>query len=154
MIDLKSQQARFLKARSEQLARETELYNAAQSLQLVADEIAAQLQVTGRQELPATDPLKIKEATIAAAIPNLQKEVELAGREVERLFEELYAQPDLPPLLSQLPGDIPFLLFPVRMETRFCRTRHFAKPVEKEWLLDFKNSNFPTLVGWGLQRSR
>ena len=51
-------------------------------------------------------------------------------------------------------GDAPFLLFPVRLETRFCRTRHFVRPVSKDWFLDFSNVNVPdSLRGWGLQTS-
>ena len=66
-----------------------------------------------------------------------------------RLFDELYAEPDFQKLLTELPGDTPFLLFPVRLETRFCRTRHFVRPAAKEWFSIFPTLNVPA-VTWRL----
>ena len=154
MIDLAVQQAKFREKRRDQLARQKELYNAGQAFQLVLDEINAKLRATGAADLPASDPLKVKQAALAAAMPGLQEAAKNAEQAVRGLFDELYAETDFQKLLAELKGDTPFLLFPVRLETRFCRTRHFARPVSKDWFLDFSNVNVPdSLRGWGLQTS-
>ena len=154
MIDLAAQQAKFREKRREQLARRKEQYDAGQSFQLVLDEINARLRATGTTDLPASDPLKVRQGSLAAATPGLQAAARNAEQAVQGLLQELYAEPDFQKLLTDLPGDTPFLLFPVRLETRFCRTRHFVKPVSKEWFLDFSNLNVPdSLRGWGLQTS-
>ena len=154
MIDLAVQQAKFREKRRDQLTRQKEFYNAGQAFQLVLDEISAKLRATGVADLPASDPLKVKQAALAAAMPGLQEAAKNAEQAVRGLFDELYAETDFQKLLAELKGDAPFLLFPVRVETRFCRTRHFARPVSKDWFLDFSNVNVPdSLRGWGLQTS-
>src|SRR5262249_26861811 len=116
--------------------------------------IAAKLRASGKTQLPPADPLKVKQTTLAAALPGLQQAAQNADQAVRGLLDELYAEPEFQKLLTALPGDTPFLLFPVRLETRFCRTRHFAKPLSQDWFLDFSNLNVPdALRGWGLQRS-
>src|SRR6185436_6292908 len=141
MSDLAVQQAKFREKRRDQLARQKERYDAVQSLQLVSEEISAKARASGVADLPPTDPLKVKQAALLAAMPGLNEAAKNAEQAVRSLFNELYAELDLPKLLAQLPGDAPFLLFPVRLETRFCRTLHFAKPVSKDWFLDFSILN-------------
>ena len=154
MSDLTLQQAKFREKRRDQMAREKERYDTEQSFQLVLDEISAKLRASGQADLPLSDPLKVKQAALSAAIPSLQETAKNSEQAVRGLFDELYAEQDLPTLLAELPGDTPFLLFPVRLETRFCRTRHFAKPVRTDYLLDFSNVNVPdSMRGWGLQIS-
>ena len=153
-MSLADQQAKFREKRRDQIARQKERYDAVQSLQLAAEEISAKARASGVVDLPPSDPLKVKQAALLAAMPGLNEAAKNADQAVRTLFDELYAEQDLPQLLPQLPGDAPFLLFPVRLETRFCRTRHFAKPVNKDWLLDFSILNVPdTMRGWGLQTS-
>ena len=154
MPNVAVQQAKFREKRRDQFARRKELYNAEQSFQLVLEEINAKLRATGAADLPASDPLKIKQAALAAAMPGLRDAAAKAEQAVRDLFDELYAEPDFQKLVAELKGETPFLLFPVRLETRFCRTRHFAKPVSKDWLLDFSNLSVPeSLRVWGLQTS-
>ncbi|MGD9726183.1 MAG: hypothetical protein AB7G68_14895 [Nitrospiraceae bacterium] len=154
MADLLAQQAKFREKRREQSMRRKDLYDARQSLQLVRDEIGVKLRATGATTLPASDPLSIKQAELVAAMPALQQAVTNAEQAVRGLFDELYTDRDFQTLLADVPGDAPFLLLPVRLETRFCRTRYFAKPVSKDWLLDFSQVNAPGApLGWGVQES-
>ena len=157
MVDLAVQQGRFLDKRRAQLELQRRRYDAAQSLQLVTDEINAKLLSSGVTDLPASDPLKLKQAELAAALPALQSAAENADSGIRTLLEELHAEGKIEELIQQLPGDIPFLLFPVRLETRFCQVRHVAKPVSKNFLLDFSNvitdaAQINILRRWGVNR--
>src|SRR5262245_56709294 len=120
MSDLPTQQAKFREKRRDQLARRKELYDAVQSLRLVSDDISSKARASGVADLPPSDPLKIKQATLAAAMPGLQEAAKNADQAVRVSFDELYSDPDFTKLIGQLPGETPFLLFPVRLETRFC----------------------------------
>ena len=142
MPNVAAQQAKFREKRRDQLARRKELYDAEQAFQLVLEEISAKLRATGAADLPASDPLKIKQVALAAAMPGLRDAAAKAEQAVRGLFDELYAEPDFQKLVAEMKGETPFLLFPVRLETRFCRTRHFAKPVSLQELSE-------VLQSWG-----
>ena len=157
MIDLAVQQGRFLDKRRAQLAAQRRRYDAVQSLQLATDEINAKLLSSGLTDLPASDPLKIKQAELAAALPAIQSAAENADSGIRSLLAELHAEGKIEELIAQLPGDIPILLFPVRLETRFCQIRHVAKPAGKNFLLDFSNvitdaAQINILRRWGVNR--
>jgi hypothetical protein len=154
MSDLAVHQADLREKRREQLVRRQQLYDAQQALQLVSEEIAAKALNQGTGDLPPMDPLKVKQSTLTASLPGLQDAVKNADQAVAASFDQLYTDLDFQQRLTELPGDTPFLLFPVRLETRFCRTRHFVRPAAKEWLIDYSALNVPAqMAAWGVQRS-
>ena len=148
MIDLAAQQAKFREKRRDQLARQKEFYNAGQAFQLVLDEINAKLRATGVADLPASDPLKVKQAALAAAMPGLQEAAKNAEQAVRGLFDELYAETDFQKLLAELKGDAPFLLFPVRAGNALLPHAAFRKARQQGLVPRFFKRECPGLAPW------
>ena len=158
MVDLAAQQEKFLQQRTTQRDLQKQRHNLVQSLQLVSEELQAKLASTGASDLSPSDPLKVRQAQLAAQLPGVESAAAGADAGVQTLLQELYAQQSAEELVTQLPGNIPFLLLPVRLETRFCRIRHVSKPANRQFLIDC-SSMFPNLQqqqrlrDWGKHRN-
>ncbi len=133
MVNLAHEQNELFARRNSRRAARQRHYDAVQSLQLISDELKARRQ-SGATDFPAT--LSARFTALTDQLPDLQVAAANANDEVRTLVEDLYAQQSTEELIAQLPGHTPFLLLPVRLETRFCRVRHFAKPANRQFLID------------------
>lgn len=156
MVNLAHEQHKIFNKRNSQRAAQKRHYEAVQSLQLISDELRARMQSSGGTDFPSS--LRAEHAALSAQLPALQSASASTSEEVRTLLEKLYAEQNAEQLIEQLPGKIPFLLLPVRLETRFCRVRHVVRPANRQFLLDCSDW-FPsqlhknTLRNWGTHHS-
>lgn len=157
MINLAVQQEKLSQKRKGLRTFQSERNNLAQSLQLIAEELSAKIQ-SSATDVPSSDPLRIKQAELSGRLQVLQNDTANSDAAVRTLQEELYAQQGVEELVAQLPGEIPFLLLPVRLETRFCRVRHVAKPANRQFLIDISDIFFNEIStqifrNWGIHHT-
>lgn len=123
-------------------------YAEEQALQLQLREIREKLRREGNEHTPPAAEDQQILAQIQSRIDAQKVQVLELLEQTRQLENELDALGPPQELIKNLKDDVPVLLMPLRVQTRFVRVKHFLKGVSGDHLLDVSSLRSPEITGY------
>lgn len=98
-------------------------------------EIEAKEKKSGKK-LPSSDPLVSRLESVSNEIKIQTQEINILSKRNDKLIEDMSAKIPVKDRLANLSSDIPILLLPVRLQTRFMCVKHVAKGINAKEVID------------------
>ncbi|MEZ4993359.1 MAG: hypothetical protein R2824_23250 [Saprospiraceae bacterium] len=138
-------QAELKERREEQDLAMREQYLAEQALQLKLKEVQGR---NGSEQLPPTAEDQQTLDQLRSQITTKQAQASAIQAQTRQLEDEIDSLGSPQELINHLMDDVPVLLMPVRIQTRFVRVKHLLKGISRDHILDVSPLRSPEIDGY------